>query len=209
MREALVRAARALDSSGLNHGHAGNLSVRDDTGMLITPSGVPAADLDAGAMVALDLEGTPAPGQLKPSSEWRFHAAVLKARPDVHAVVHAHPPHATALACARRSIPAFHYTVALSGAAEIPCADYATFGSPALADAVVAALGRSGCACLMANHGMLAVGADLDRALALAVEVEFLARVYALSLMVGPPAILDAAEMARVQERIRDYGQQH
>ncbi len=208
MRDALARAARALDAAGLNHGHAGNVSMRHGAGMLITPTGIPAQDLDGGAMVALDLDGTAAPGQRTPSSEWRFHAALYAARADVHAVVHAHPPFATALACARREIPAFHYTVALAGAARIPCAGYATFGTGALADAVVGALGASGRACLMANHGMLAVGADLDAALALAREVEYLARVYWLSLQVaGGPVILDDPEMARVHERMRGYGQ--
>jgi L-fuculose-phosphate aldolase len=181
--------------------------VRTDDGMLVTPTGIAAGDLDAPSMVAMDLDGAPAAAQLAPSSEWRFHAAVYRARPDVGAVVHAHPPNATALACSRRAIPAFHYTVALSGAASIPCARYATFGSGELAGAVVQALGASGRACLMANHGMLAAGPDLDAALALAMEVEYLARVYLLALQAGPPVVLDEEEMARVLERIRGYGQ--
>lgn len=208
MRDALAAAARALEASGLNHGHAGNVSVRNGAGMLITPTGIAAASLDAASMVAMALDGTPAHGQLAPSSEWRLHAAVYAARGDIGAVVHAHPPHATALACARRAIPAFHYTVALSGAAQIPCAAYATFGSAQLADAVVRALGTHGRACLMANHGMLSAGADLDGALRLAREVEYLSQVYWLSLQAGPPVLLDDAQMARVAEQIRGYGRQ-
>lgn len=206
-RESLVRAARALESRGLNHGHAGNVSVRAGDGMLITPTGVPAGALDPGSVVAMALDGTAAPGQLAPSSEWRFHAAVYRSRPDLRAVVHAHPPHATALACTRQGIPAFHYTVALSGGTAIPCADYATFGSETLAGAVTAALGEHGRACLMANHGMLAAGGNLDAALALAEEVEYLARVYLLARAGGQPVLLDDAEMSRVLARIRGYGQ--
>lgn len=203
-----MRAARTLEDWGINHGHAGNISVRDGDGMLITPSGISADALTADSMVAMSLDGAAARDALKPSSEWPFHAAAYRARPDIAAVVHAHPPYATALACARRDIPAFHYTVALSGAASIPCADYATFGSDDLADAVVSALGDDGRACLMANHGMLTAAASLDDALSLAREVEFLARVYTLSLQVGPPVLLDDDEMARVLDRIRGYGQQ-
>jgi L-fuculose-phosphate aldolase len=208
LRQALLEAARALEAHGLNHGHAGNVSVRYGDGMLITPSGIPADAQAESDMVAMALDSDRPPGQRKPSSEWRFHAAVYQARGDLGAVVHAHPPHATALACTRRGIPAFHYTVALSGAAGIPCADYATFGSQELATAVVRALGRSRRACLMANHGMLTAAPDLDTALMLAREVEYLAQVYALSLQVGPPVVLDEEEMARVLQRIQGYGQQ-
>jgi L-fuculose-phosphate aldolase len=208
LRLALARVARALDSAGLNHGHAGNVSVRDGAGMLITPSGIDAASLHATSMVAMSLDGAVAGARHEPSSEWRLHAAVYAARADLGAVVHAHPPYATALACVRRAIPAFHYTVALSGAAQIPCAGYATFGSPQLADAVLGALGTHGRACLMANHGMLAAGADLNGALLLAREVEFLAQVYWLSLQAGSPELLDTAEMERVSERMRGYGRQ-
>lgn len=176
--------------------------------MLITPTGIPAHALEPSSLVDMHLDGTAPPGQLRPSSEWRFHGAVYQARPDVNAVVHAHPPHATALACARRPIPAFHYTVALSGMREIPCAAYATFGSADLASAVVEALGSQGGACLMANHGLLTAHASLDGALSLAREVEYLARVYLLSMHAGPPVVLDDAEMDRVLERVRGYGQQ-
>jgi len=205
LRHALAAAARVLEATGLNHGRAGNVSVRVDGGMLITPTAVCAQELDAAAMVAMGLDGTTRAGAGRPSSEWRFHAAVYTARPDLAALVHAHPPYATALACARKSIPAFHYTVALAGTAHIGCADYATFGTPELAHAVVVALGAAGRACLMANHGLLAASGDLDGALALAQEVEYLARVYWLTLQAGGPVILDDAEMERVLARMVDY----
>lgn len=208
MRDALVRAARALQAAGLNHGSAGNLSVRTGDGMLITPTGLATAGLEAAQMVSLSLDGSAAPGQLRPSSEWRFHAAVYVRRPDVGAVVHTHSPHATALACMRLPLPPLHYTIALSGRDTLPCADYAPFGTQALADAVVAALGEHGRACLMANHGLLVAAGDLDTALALAVEMEFLAKVYLLCRGAGEPVILGDAELDEVRERIAAYGRQ-
>ena len=207
MKKALLRACRALDAADLNHGHAGNISVRTGARMLITPSGIGPKKLDKKSMVDMHFDGRVAPAQCTPSSEWRFHAAVYQARADINAVVHAHPPYSTALACARMAIPAFHYTVALSGAASIPCAPYATFGSAELAAAVVTTLGEKGHACLMANHGILCTGTDLDAALALAIEVEYLARVYSLALHTGQCVILDDEEMQRVLIRVQDYGQ--
>ncbi|MFT5446746.1 MAG: L-fuculose-phosphate aldolase [Gammaproteobacteria bacterium] len=219
MRQALLGACLALDAEGLNHGHAGNISVRTPSGMLITPSGIAAGQLESNAMVQMRFDGNVYrsddggdnggghSGSLKPSSEWHLHAAVYHARDDLNAVVHAHPPYATALACARKSIPAFHYTVALSGASSIPCAPYATFGTPELATSIVETLGASGRACLMANHGILCASDNLEGALSLATEVEYLARVYSLTLQVGNAVILDEQEMQRVLARVKDYGQ--
>ena len=207
MRQALLRAALALDAQGLNHGSAGNISVRTLDAMLITPSGIATHQLDEQAMVQMHFDGTVPPAQLKPSSEWRLHTAVYQARNDLNAVVHAHPPYATALACARMVIPAFHYSVALSGTISIPCAPYATFGTAQLATAIVDTLGSKGRACLMANHGILCAGADLEAAMALAVEVEYLAQTYTLTLQTGNAVILDDEEMQRVLERVQSYGQ--
>jgi len=215
LRQALLGACLALDAAGLNHGHAGNISVRTPAGMLITPSGIAAGQLDANAMVQMRLDGSACrcddsyghSGQLKPSSEWHLHAAVYHARSDLNAIVHAHPPYATALACARKSIPAFHYTVALSGASSIQCAPYATFGTPELATSIVETLGATGRACLMANHGILCASDNLEAALSLATEVEYLARVYSLTLQTGNAVILDEQEMQRVLARVKDYGQ--
>jgi L-fuculose-phosphate aldolase len=207
LREALLRAARHLEATGLNHASTGNVSVRSEGGMLITPSGIPAAALDAGAMVQLGLDGAAAAGQPHPSSEWPLHAAVYSARADLAAVVHVHSPYATALACLRRAIPPVHYMVAAAGGSTIPCSRYATFGTPELAHEVVSALGDELRACLMANHGLLATGPDLQRAVALAQEVEHLAWVYWLSLQAGEPVLLDDEEMLRVRARFQDYGQ--
>ena len=201
--EALLKAARALHRTG-NVGTSGNLSVRRDEGMLITPSGVPYDELALEDLVAVDADGS-ARGALRPSSEWRFHQAIYAAREEAGAVVHCHAPHATALACLGRSIPAFHYEVAFAGGKDIPCASYATFGSEALSDNVIEALeGRR--ACLMAHHGLVCFHDDLPKALHLAETVEQLARVYGLCLTLGEPATLEDEEMARVLEKFRDYG---
>ncbi len=205
-RAALVAAARRLDAFGLNVGSAGNLSVRLGTGLLVTPTGVPATDLEPADVVALSATGAAAPAQLVPTSEWRLHVAVMAARPDVSAVVHTHSPEATAAACLRRALPAVHYIVARVGGPVVPCAEYATYGTEELAANVLAALG-SGAACLMANHGLLAVGASLDAAVALAVDVEWLAGVHRRAVLLGQPVVLPDDEIARVAERLRTYGQ--
>lgn len=205
MREALLDAARSLEQRGLAHGATGNLSVREANGFLITPSGVPTRELSATQMVALGDDGAAHAGQLRPSSEWPFHHAVYRNRPDVHAIVHVHSPFATALACTRQPLPAVHYTIALTGRDHVPCAEYARFGSPELADNIVRALGKSGHACLMANHGSLTTGARLEDAVALAEELEFLCRIYLLSRVAGDPVLLDESEMRAVMDGIRDY----
>lgn len=204
-RAALAEAAQRTARLGLNSGSAGNVSLRLADGFLITPSGLPNDMLTAEQMVPMDLDGNWR-GRLKPSSEWRIHRDIYRARPEVGAVVHAHSPHAVSLACLRRPIPPFHYMVAVAGGRDIPCADYATFGTQALSEAVLAALtGRH--ACLMANHGQVAVGHDLDAALALAVEVEALAAQFWRASLMGQPVLLSDAEMDAVLVRFADYGQ--
>ncbi|MDX1434444.1 MAG: class II aldolase/adducin family protein [Gammaproteobacteria bacterium] len=200
----MVRAMATLEKAGLNEGAAGNLSVRLEDGFLVTPSGVKGPALGADMMVRMDADGAHVAGANPPSSEWRIHRAVYAAYADTHAVVHTHSPHATALACLHRSIPAFHYTVALAGADAIPCTPYATFGSEALAKVVVEGLAASR-ACLLANHGVVACAADLDGAVALAAHVEYLARVYLIAIAAGDPVLLDDAEMARVRAGIAAY----
>ena len=202
----LVKVAREMNRSGLNQGTSGNLSVRSDDGMLITPSGLPYEHMEPADIVFVDAAGRPGNGA-RPSSEWRIHHDVYAARADAGAILHAHPVHSTALACLNRSIPAFHYMVAAAGGRGIPCAPYATFGSQALSDNVVSAL-RGVRACLMANHGLLTLAHSLDNALALATEVEQLARSYLQCLAVGEPVILDDEEMDRVLEKFKTYGQQ-
>ena len=212
LRAEVIAAAREMNALGINRGKSGNVSARlHDAGFdgyLITPSGMPYADIAADDIVAMPLDGDAeaARGRRLPSSEWRFHRDVYRARPDASAIVHTHAPFSTSLACLQRAIPAFHYMVAVAGGKDIRCASYATFGTQALSDqAVVALEGRN--ACLLANHGMIAIGATLAAALALAVEVESLAEVYWRALQVGPPILLSDAEMETVVAKFRTYGQ--
>lgn len=207
-RRELADAARRLPALRLTQGTSGNLSVRlDADSLLITPSAVGYDIMEPADLVAIDSDGnvrSATRGRI-PSTEWRLHAAVFKARPDVGAVVHAHPPWATALSCLRRDIPAFHYMVAVAGGSTIRCADYATFGTAALAGAAVDALaGRR--ACLLANHGIVACADSVGAALGLAVEVEALAGQYMRALAVGEPVRLSDEEMGTVIRRFDTYG---
>lgn len=202
----LLATASALTTAGLNRGTAGNVSVRDGDGFLITPTGMPCETCQADDMVRMDFAGQ-ASGRRKPSSEWRFHRDIYLARPEAGAIVHCHAPFSVSLACQGLPIPAFNYMVARFGGVDVRCADYATFGTQALSDHVVAALaGR--CACLMAHHGMVTFGRDLDTALALAIELEALCEQYWRVLAIGEPKLLPATEMERVLARFADYGRQ-
>jgi L-fuculose-phosphate aldolase len=205
LRAALAETARAMSQRGLSHGTSGNVSARVPEGMLVTPSAVPYGDLEAEAIVLMDLDGRALePTAHRPSTEWRLHAAILMARPEVGSVLHAHSMFCTTLACLRQDIPAFHYMVAVAGGDSIRCAPYARFGSAALADHAVGALeGRL--ACLLANHGMVAVGASPAAALALAAEVDVLAEQYWRVLQVGPPVLLSEREMAEAVSAFADY----
>jgi L-fuculose-phosphate aldolase len=176
--------------------------------MVITPTGVPYRKIKANDLVLMRADGTSPTGQLLPSSEWPLHLAIYAARSNAQAIVHTHSPYATSLACLARSIPPFHYMVAVAGGDRIECAPYATFGTEALAQNAVAALGAERKACLLANHGQIAIGASVEDALSLAEEVETLAGQYWRALQVGEPHILPADEMDRVLEKFRSYGQQ-
>ena len=196
LRRALLAAAQRMESLGLNTGSAGNASVRLGEGLLITPSGVQPSQMGDADLVRMRADGawrTASAGR-RPSSEWRMHRDLLASRPDLNAVVHAHPPAATALACLRRGLPSFHYMVAVAGGDDIRCAPYATFGTQALSGLVLEAM-RDRRACLMANHGVLAAGADVDAALLLLQQVEGLADSYLRALAAGEPVLLTAAEM--------------
>jgi L-fuculose-phosphate aldolase len=205
-REELIATGRRMNASGLNQGTSGNLSVRVEGGLLVTPTGMEYEGLRPEDLVLMRFDGSHE-GPRRPSSEWRFHRDILAARPEVNAVLHAHSMFSTTLACLRRPIPAFHYMVAMAGGTSIRCAPYATFGTEELSRHAVAALeGRK--ACLLANHGLITVGADLAAAFKLAVEVETLAAMYLRALQVGEPVLLDEAEMAVVLEKFKTYGQQ-
>ena len=199
LRRAIISTARRMNEVGINQGTSGNVSARAGNGVLITPSGVPYEALRPADLVEMAFDGgweCHAAGR-RPSSEWRFHLDILRARPEFGALVHVHSIHATALACQRRGIPAFHYMVAAAGGNSIRCTPYATFGTVKLSRNALQALeGRR--ACLLANHGVIACGEDLESALALAVEVETLAAQYCQALQTGRPKILPDAEMKRV-----------
>ncbi len=209
LRDQIVACCRELDAHGLNRGASGNVSARMGEVMLITPSAVPYAELEPGmiALMPLMAEDGAWEGPRKPSSEWRFHRDLMRARPDIGAVVHTHAPFSTILAIARKPIPAIHYMIAAFGGMQIPVCDYACYGTPELSAAIVRALGDKN-GCLMANHGMLTVGPDLTRATWLAFELEALAHQYWHVLQIGGGHVLSEAEIAMVAKGFASYGVQ-
>ena len=204
-----------MNSAGINRGAAGNVSARCADGFIITPTGMAYDDCVAGDMAKVGIGAAPpkvgaggtAPDGRNPSSEWRFHHDIYATRPEAGAIIHTHAPFATALACHGIEIPPFHYMIARFGGDTVRCAAYATFGTQALSDAILAAL-QDRCACLMAHHGMVVFGADLKAALALAIEFEALCEQYWRVLQLGQPQLLPADEMVRVMEKFRNYGKQ-
>jgi L-fuculose-phosphate aldolase len=205
LRKEIIATALEMSRSGLSPGRSGNVSCRFKDGMLITPSGRRYDETASDDIVFVAGDGSVSKRQMKPSSEWHFHLAVYHERPDAEAVVHAHSTHATVLACAHKPIPAFHYMVGVAGGDDIPCAPYATFGSEELARHVATAL-KDRDACLLANHGQIALGPTLANALELAFEVESLAEQYYKVLALGAVHLLDDAEMKRVVEKFKHYG---
>lgn len=205
-RDAVIEAGLELERSGLTPGRSGNVSLRFEDGMLITPSGMPYSEIRRGDIVRVAGDGDVGEGQCKPSSEWRFHLSALKARPDRHAVIHTHSMYSTVLACRHEPIPAFHYMVAVAGGTDIPCVPYALFGTDELAGYVAEGLAERD-ACLMANHGVIAIATDLAKAMELLREVEELARQYVNVLTLGGPKLLNKKQMAEVLQRFKSYGQ--
>lgn len=203
-RAQLVSVSLALVASGLNQGASGNLSIRVDNGFLITPSGVVPEALTPEMMVKMTMDGD-YKGDIKPSSEWRFHLDLYKTRQDCAAIVHTHSTYASALSSLREDLPAFHYMVAVAGGDSVRCADYALFGTQALSDAVINAM-QSRQACLMANHGLIAMGSNLDKALYIAQEIELLCQQYLVARQVGQPILLSDDEMQAVFEQFKGYG---
>lgn len=203
-REALLNSVIALQALGLNQGTSGNASMRQGDGFLITPSGMPINEMNTNSMVEMNMHGE-AISAGKPSSEWRFHRDIYQAKPEVSAVIHTHSMFATTLACLRNDIPPFHYMIAVAGGDTIRCAEYALFGTQALSDHVIEAL-KERRACLLANHGMIAVGKTLKQALDIAKEVETLCEQYWRALQIGEPHILSAQEMLDVFEQFKGYG---
>lgn len=203
-REAIVAAVRFLEDKGLNHGSAGNISVRLDDGLLITPAGGRGSWLTPKDIIHLSLDGE-VRGEGTPSSEWRFHTGIQRRRPEAQAVVHTHADACVALSCLRKPIPPFHYMIASFGGNDIPCSRYETFGSPKLAEAAVEAI-EGHYACLLANHGMIAMGKNLQHALDLTVKLETLARQYILARQAGAPVLLGADELIEAHARYGTYG---
>lgn len=208
LRRELIDVARRMNEAGINQGTSGNVSARVPDGLLITPTGLAYEELQPEDLVELRPDGrVPGHNERAPSSEWRFHCDIYATREEVGAIVHAHPMFGTTLACLRRGIPSFHYMVAVVGGRDVRCAPYATFGTPELSAFAVEAL-RERKACLLANHGMIAVGGTLPDAFRIAREVETLSAQYWRALQIGEPCLLDDAEMDRVLEKFRTYGQQ-
>jgi len=208
VRQEIISTACDFNVSGISAGTSGNLSARHENGFLITPSGFAYNDLKPDDIILCDLKGIVLSGELIPSSEWPFHAAIYAAHKDVNAIVHVHSPYATGLACTRKPIPAFHYMVAVAGGDSIPCADYATFGTDEISKNIVAVLTERK-ACLLANHGTVAVGNSISSAYRLANEVEALAKQYCISMQLGGPVMLDDAEMEANIEKFNRYGKQN
>lgn len=205
LRREIIEACLDMEAKGINQGTSGNISCRSEDGMLITPTAMAYDALQPGDIVRMNFDGE-TEGPRKPSSEWRFHLDILRERPDVGAVVHAHPMACTTLAIMGKGIPAIHYMIAAAGGPDIRCSGYATYGSAALSELAIGALeGRN--ACLLGHHGMIAVGPSLERAMWLALEVEVLARQYLECLKLGEPPVLPDDEIERVVQKFRGYGQ--
>ncbi len=207
LRKEIILTAQSFNKTGLGVGTSGNLSARIEGGFLITPTGVPYEELKAEFVPVLDFNGNVISGELKPSSEWPFHKAIYAVRDEINAIVHVHSPYATGIACTRQDIPAFHYMVAVAGGDSIRCASYATFGTEQLSiNALQALAGRK--ACLLANHGMIALGENLKSAFKLAQEIEVLAQHYWICRQAGSPVLLDDEEMRINLEKFETYGKQ-
>jgi L-fuculose-phosphate aldolase len=203
-RQSIIDACLEMNRLGINQGTSGNISVRHEDHILITPTSTPYDRLTTDSIVRLEMDGTTR-GSMQASSEWRFHRDIMAARPDVNAIVHAHPPYSTIIAIMGLPIPPIHYMIAVAGGHDIRCAPYATFGTDELSDNAVEALDSRN-ACLLAHHGIIAVGSTLSKALWLSVEVETLARQYHGALQLGEPPLLPKEEITRVLEKMGSYG---
>ncbi|HWK46960.1 MAG TPA: class II aldolase/adducin family protein [Stellaceae bacterium] len=206
LRRSIIAHCLEMNANGLNQGTSGNISARWRDGLIITPTGVPYRTLEPDDLPFLRFDGS-WDGPLAPSSEWRFHRDILQHRPEVGAIVHAHPTFSSVLAIKRLDIPAVHYMIAVSGGNSVRCGRYATYGTAELSAAAIEALEGRTC-CLLANHGMIATGATLEKAMWLAVELETLAKQYFYSLQIGGPVLLPDDEIGRVIDKFKSYGLQ-
>lgn len=206
LRKKIISTCLRMNSEGINQGTSGNVSARTDEGFLVTASGIPYALMEPLHVVEMDLDGGYR-GEFLPSTEWRMHMDIYRARPEAQAIVHTHSTYATALACLRRDIPAFHYMIGVTGGTSLRVSDYAEFGTQALSDAMLQAMkGRA--ACLLANHGQICFGVDLDKAIRLAREIETLCQQYWAACLAGDPVVLTDEQMSSVLRRFKTYGRQ-
>ncbi len=206
LRRKIIETCQKMGEMGINQGTSGNVSVRVDGGILITPSALPYDSMKPDDIMFVDYEGgREGKKERVPSTEWRFHLDIVNHYSDVAAIVHTHSIYATILAVCHKPIPAVHYMIAAAGGATIRCGDYATFGTEELSKIAIKALKDRTC-CLLANHGVIATGASLAKALWLAKEVEVLAQQHVFSSLIGGAKILPAAEIQRVMEKFHDYG---
>lgn len=206
LRREVIETCLKMNAEGINQGTSGNVSVRTDEGFLITASGIVYEKMKPAQVVEMDLEGNYR-GDYLPSTEWRMHMDVFRARPEAKAVVHVHSPYATALACLRKDVPAFHYMIGVTGGTSLRVSGYAEFGTQELSDAMLKAMeGRT--ACLLANHGQICFGPSLSRALWLAGEIETLCHQYWSACLAGKPVLLEEAQMVSVLKRFKTYGKQ-
>jgi L-fuculose-phosphate aldolase len=206
LRKEVIKTCLRMNEEGINQGTSGNVSVRTDEGFLITASGIPYEKMKPVHVVEMDLDGGYG-GEFLPSTEWRMHLDIFKARPEAQAIVHVHSIYATALACLRKDVPAFHYMIGVTGGVSLRVSDYAEFGTQALSDTMLKAL-EARKACLLANHGQIAFGPTLGKALWLAGEIEALCKQYWAALLAGKPVLLDEKQMTTVLARFKSYGKQ-
>ena len=202
--EQVIKYAKMLNVKNLSALRSGNISVRYKNGFLITPSGIKYSQLKSEDVVFVSLDGKFDDLKQNPSSEWRFHKDIYVKKKEANAVVHAHSTHATAVSAHGKSIPAFHYMVALAGGDDIKCAEYATFGTEELSKNILDALDKRK-ACLMSNHGQVVFDTNLDKAFELAEEIENICHQYINTLKIGIPKILSNNEMKKVLEKVKDY----
>lgn len=206
LRKDVIATCLAMNAEGINQGTSGNVSVRTDEGFLITASGVPYSRMKPEHVVEMDLEGGYR-GDYLPSTEWRMHLDIFRNRPEAQAIVHVHSTYATAVACLRKDIPAFHYMIGVAGGDTLRCSEYAEFGTQELSTVMLKAMeGRRGC--LLANHGQICFGPNLEKALWLAGEIEALSHQYWAAMLAGKPVVLGEAEMTSVLRRFKTYGKQ-